>query len=167
MIGFYRLSSLILAVGMSVVLARAEGSDGAASQILVERPWSRETPRSAVTGAGYMTIKNHGNSDDRLISARSDFAQRAELHRTTMENDVMRMRAATDGIIVPARGQIELQPGSNLHIMLVGLNEPLKEGARVPLTLMFERAGAVAVELVVESLRKRADPQQNHNGHGN
>jgi len=167
MIGIYRLSSLILAVGLGVVLARSLGNESGGNQILIERPWSRETPKSAVTGAGYMTIKNRGDKADRLVSAESDMAQRAELHQTTNEDGIMKMRAVTDGIVVPAKGQIDLQPGSTFHIMLVDLREPLKEGARVPLLLTFERAGAIAVELAVESLRKRPETQQNHNGHGN
>jgi periplasmic copper chaperone A len=63
---------------------------------------------------------------------------------------VMRMREV-DGIALAPQARIRMRPGSGMHLMLIGLKEPLKEGARFPMTLEFERAGRVEVTVVVQS----------------
>jgi periplasmic copper chaperone A len=55
-----------------------------------------------------------------------------------------------DAIDVPAGGKVKLEPGG-LHIMLVGLKAPLAAGSSFPLTLKFEKAGELKVEVKVES----------------
>jgi copper(I)-binding protein len=54
-------------------------------------------------------------------------------------------------VVVPPDGRIEFSPGG-YHLMLMQLGGPLEEGDRIPVTLHFERAGAVEVELVVRAL---------------
>jgi copper(I)-binding protein len=71
------------------------------------------------------------------------------LHTTIKEGDVMRMRQV-QSIDVPAGGSTELRPGG-LHVMLIGLAQPLVQGTKIPLTLSFERAGTVTVEVMVEA----------------
>ena len=85
-------------------------------------------------------------------------ARVVELHTHVREGEVMRMRPVTD-IPVPAGQTVELRPGG-LHVMLIGLTGPLQQGSRVPLTLRFERAGEVQVELTVEAAGARGS------GHG-
>ena len=74
-----------------------------------------------------------------------------ELHQMQMQGDVMRMRQV-DAIDIPANKSVALEPGG-LHIMLVGLKAPLKEGDRFPMTLTFEKAGEVKVDVVVEGVK--------------
>jgi copper(I)-binding protein len=100
-----------------------------------------------------MTLKNNGSAPDRLISATSPAARVVELHTHIREGDVMRMRPVAD-IPIPPGQTVHLRPGG-LHIMLIGLTEPLRQGATVPLTLRFERAGEVQVTLSVESAGAR------------
>lgn len=129
--------------------ARAQGEGGGIS---VVAPWSRAAPAGA-TGAGYMVLRNTGAAADRLLGAETPLARRVELHTQEREGEVVRMRAV-ETVPVPAGGSVTLAPGG-LHLMLVGLAQPLRPGGRVPLTLRFERAGAVPVELVVEAAGAR------------
>jgi copper(I)-binding protein len=133
------------------VLVAAAGAAAAhgfqAGTIAIGHPWGRATPPGAPTGGGYLKLDNRG-PDDRLISASSPVAERVELHTMKMEGDVMRMRQV-DAIDVPTGKTVELKPGG-LHLMMVGLKAPLKEGTMVPATLKFEKAGEVHVELKIE-----------------
>lgn len=130
----------------------AAARDYAAGEIRIANPWTRAAGANA-NGAGFMTLRNTGSQPDRLLAAASPIARVVELHTHVREGEVMRMRPVQD-IPVPAGQTVELRPGG-LHIMLIGLNAPLDQGARVPLTLRFERAGEVQVELAVEAAGAR------------
>lgn len=116
--------------------------------LVVESPWSRASAGGAGAGGAFMMIRNGGQQGDRLIGAESDVAARVQLHRTVMQDGVMRMRHAEDGVEVPAGGMAELKPGG-FHVMLMGLKQPLEEGSSFPVTLIFERAGTVTVDVPV------------------
>lgn len=119
---------------------------------------------SGKAGGGWLAIRNAGSAPDRLLSARSPVAERVELHTMRMEGDVMRMRQL-DAIELPAGQTVELKPGG-LHLMLMGLKAPLKAGERVPVTLRFEKAGELAVELDVAAAGAApADGHKRHHGH--
>ena len=97
-----------------------------------------------------MNIVNQGEAD-RLNSARSELVEAIEVHQTTMSADgVMQMRKVEGGLPVPAQGTLALAPGGT-HFMLVGLKEPLEAGGEMPLTLEFERAGAIDVRVPVRA----------------
>ena len=87
-----------------------------------------EAHSAGQTGVAYLTIVNKGATDDRLVSASTPVAQKAEPHKTINENGVMKMRPV-DAIEVKAGGEAVLKPGG-LHLMLTGLNGPLKAGTR-------------------------------------
>lgn len=149
--------SLLAATALLLALP-ASAQERRAGDIVIDRPWSRAAGANA-TGVGFLTIRNTGATPDRLLSASSPIARRVELHSMTMEGAVMRMRPV-ETIPVPAGGTVQLAPGG-LHIMLIGLTQPLAQGDRAPLTLRFERAGEVQVELSVEAAGARA-PQHAH-----
>ena len=123
-------------------------TSSALAQVRVEEPWARATAPGAKLGAGYMKITS--GTADRLIGASSPAAARVEMHVTTKQGDVMRMREVK-AYDIPAGGTFELAP-SGAHLMLVDLKAPLKQGTKVPLTLRFEKAGEVKVELQVRAL---------------
>lgn len=108
--------------------------------IHVDQAWARATPGGAKTGAVYLTLSNNGNAADKLIAASTPTAEKAELHVTTVENGVMKMRPVSTLDIAPGK-PVVMDPMSGYHIMLTGLKAPLKEGDHVPLTLTFEHAG--------------------------
>ncbi len=115
----------------------------------IGHPWTRATPPGATVAGAFMTIGNSGNEPDRLVGGSSP-AGRVEIHTMEMTNGIMKMREMPDGLPLPAGETVELKPGG-FHIMIVGLSAPFEEGRRVPLTLEFEKAGKVDVELAVSA----------------
>jgi copper(I)-binding protein len=127
-----------------------------AGSIMIEQVWSPATPNGAATGAAYMTIMNHGTAPDTLVGGSSPVAGKLEIHQMSSANGVMSMRPATSGVVIPAGGMVTLGPQANYHVMLTGLKAPLTQGAHVPATLDFAKAGPVQVELAVAPIGARA-----------
>lgn len=150
------------ALGLSALISAPAFADGK-SAISIEKPWARATVAGAAVGGGYLTVRNSGAAD-RLIGASSPAAARTELHEMAMEKDVMRMREVK-GVDVPAKGTLELKPGG-YHLMFVELVKPLRQGDKVPLTLRFEKAGEVKVELDVETVGAGAATKHGGMHHG-
>ncbi len=134
-----------------------------AGDIQVHDPFARVSSIMAQSGAAFMTIENHGATDDRLIAARSDVAQRVELH-THVEDDqgVMRMLEVVEGFAIPAGGNHALDRGGD-HVMFLGLTRQLAHGDVVALTLVFEHAGEIALDVPVD-LERQPDHGHSH-GH--
>ncbi|MDB5888419.1 MAG: hypothetical protein JWM03_1291 [Rhodocyclales bacterium] len=118
--------------------------------IRIHHPWARATLPGAQVGGVYLQLQN-GGASDRLLSAKSDVAERVELHAMSMEGNVMQMRKLDQGVALPKGKTVAFESGS-LHIMLTGLRAPLKEGTTFPLQLQFERAGTVGIAVKVEAL---------------
>ena len=141
-----------------VLLTPATGSvaahDYAAGNIVVDHPWARATVGTSRPGGAYLTVINKGKTADRLIRAESSIAARIELHRSVMQDGMMRMLPAPV-IDVPAGGEVMFAPGG-YHLMLMGLKAPLSAGARVPLTLVFEKVGRINVKITVIPLGAKA-----------
>lgn len=134
-----------------------------AGSITVSDAWARETAPAQKAGGGFMIIDNAGNRPDRLLSATSGVADKVELHTVSMDGGVMRMRPVAGGITIPARGKVELRPGS-FHIMFMGLKAPLRRGESVPVTLRFALAGTVTARLAVQPVGAMG-PNGGHDGH--
>jgi len=143
--------SLIAGAAACVALP-ARAHDYTAGDLAVLHPWTRAAGANG-NGAAFMRLRNTGAQPDRLVSAATPAARVVELHTMTREGDVMRMRPVTDIAIAPGQ-TVELRPGG-FHVMLIGLNAAMAQGGRVPLTLRFERAGDVQVELTVEAAGAR------------
>ena len=126
----------------------------ALSQVSVENPWARPTPPSAKLGAGYLTVVNAGAAD-RLVGAASPAAARVEMHVTMRDGEIMRMREVKE-FSLPANGRLELKP-AGAHLMFVDLKVPFKAGDKVPVTLKFEKAAELKVDLQVG--RQPAQPE--------
>lgn len=140
----------------TVLLPQAAGAqDIAAGDLRIGHPWTRAVAARAPTAAGYLTIRNAGGLPDRLIGAETARARTVELHEMSMTDGIMRMRPIPGGIAIPAGGEVRLAPGG-LHLMLIGPQGGFTVGERIPLTLVFERGGRVAVELAVQAAGARA-----------
>jgi periplasmic copper chaperone A len=124
------------------------------AQVSVEQPWSRATPPGAKIGVGFMRLKNAGAAAERVVGASSPVAGRVEMHVTTRDGDVMKMRQV-QSFEIAAGGSYELKPGG-AHLMLVGLQRPLARGDRVPLTLKLASGAELDVELSVAELGARS-----------
>lgn len=118
-----------------------------AADLQVAQAWARATPRRAEVGAAYLTIGNAAPAPDRLIGLSSPAAARLSLHETERDGDVARMRAVPE-LVIGAASTVEMRPGS-MHVMLEGLVAPLKATATFPMTLRFERAGEITIEVIV------------------
>lgn len=139
------IAAPVIALCMSVAVAACT-SQPAGPSIRVEDAWVRPV-LSGNTTAAYMTIHNDGAAD-RLLSVKVEAAVAAEIHETVREGDLVRMVQRTQGLSVPAGGEISLEPGAT-HVMLIDVSDDLTEGAVVPLTLIFEQGGAVVVNAEV------------------
>ncbi|HZS80349.1 MAG TPA: copper chaperone PCu(A)C [Herbaspirillum sp.] len=115
----------------------------------ISHPWTRATVPGQSSGGVYLRIENKGPTSDRLVSASSPIAQITEIHTMSMEDNVMKMREIGSIEIKPAE-EIFMQPGKGYHIMLIGLNQSLKAGDRILLTLTFEKAGKLDVMAYVK-----------------
>jgi hypothetical protein len=149
------LKSLILAGACALVPAIAS------AQMTVEDPYARAASAMAISGAAFMTITNATDTDDRLIDAASDVAERVELHTHIMEGDVMRMVHVEEGFAIPAGEAIHLQRGG-MHVMFLGLRGPLENGNEIEVTLTFENAGDMIVTVPVDN--DRTPPQMGTGG---
>src|SRR5713101_7398595 len=139
------LTSILLLLLLSGGQAYAQTSGQNA--IVVERPWARATPAGSRTGAVYVALINNGSSSDSLLSATTPVADKVQFHSASEENGVARMREMQTVEVAPG-ARVTFSPGG-LHIMVVGLKQPLKEGQTFPLSLTFEKAGKVDVTVPV------------------
>lgn len=131
----------------------------------VVHPWTRATPPGAKAGGGFLVIKNEGNTPDRLVAATATVAGRTEIHQMAVVDGVMKMRQLTDGIEIPAHGEVALKPGS-YHLMFIGLENPIRTGEDFAGTLTFEKAGKVDVRFKVEPIGTGQSGMQQGDGHG-
>lgn len=128
--------------------APAPFQDVVLGTLTISSAYARATLPNAPVGAAYLTITNNGSSDDRLISASSPIAGVTQLHEMKMVNDIMQMNELPDGVAIPAGQSVMLEPGG-LHVMLMNLNGPLTEGATFAVTLSFEKAGTIEVQVPI------------------
>lgn len=119
-------------------------------EMSVRHPWTRATPPGASVAAGYLEIRNGAREPDRLVGAATPLAERVELHVLVREGSVVRMRQVKN-LDIPARERLVLAPRGS-HLMLVNIKRPFAAGERIPITLRFEKSGALEVELEVQPL---------------
>jgi copper(I)-binding protein len=129
-----------------MLLAGAARSE---AQIEITNAWARATPGATTIGAAYLQIANTGDAPDRLVSATSFMARAVELHATIQDGNVMRMQRV-DTVDLAAGAKVDLTPGG-LHLMLVDLKGPLRQGNSFALTLTFAESGTTTVEVMVQA----------------
>lgn len=145
----------LMVAGLASLTSAAEPVQ--AGTLEIRTPWARASVGTERPTAAYMTIRNTGDQPDRLLRIETPVAARAQIHAMVEEDDVTKMRPAGD-LEIPSGGEVRLEPGG-LHLMLMQLERPLKEGAAVSLTLVFERAGEVTVDAPVAGIGARSAPE--------
>lgn len=120
----------------------------AANSINIENAWSPEAPPVAKVMAGYMKINNSSNKDVQIKSAKSALFKNVEIHRTEMKDGMMSM-IKQKNLKIKANDHIELKPGG-LHMMLMGKLMPVKSGSMIPVTLTFDNAEIININLKVK-----------------
>jgi len=152
--------AFLAVVCAAVAAAETHAAEFKAGAITVEQPWSRATPGGAQVGSGYLTIKNSGDSPDRLVSASTEVAAyrnpRNE-HGRRHDEDARAHRRRSGSWT----GFGAFEPGA-IHLMLLDLNRPLKEGESFTGTLNFERAGTVNVTFEVKGIGAAAPMPGDH-----
>ena len=134
--------SLLLTLSVSVVFAQPM------AEMEFTSGWIRATPPNAKMGAAYLTVMNHQDQADELIGASSSLAEVVEIHNVKEENGMLKMYPV-DSLEVPAKGMVMLKPGG-YHIMLINLKQAPKLGESYTMTLKFQQAPDLIVELPVQ-----------------
>lgn len=157
----FRRTAALLMLATAATLAQAHG--GRAGDVEITHPYATPTPAGARQGAAYLaTLENTGKVADRLLRASTPAAARVELHTMTVDAaQVMRMRELPELVLAPG-AVLKMRPGAGVHLMLVGLVAPLKEGDSFPLTLEFERGGRTEVKVVVQVPKGRGADRGGH-----
>jgi len=109
--------------------------------------YARAVPPGQPNSAAFVSLTNKSDADHALVAAESSASKVVELHTHLLEEGMMKMRPVAK-IDLPAGETVELQPGG-LHLMLMELRGPLEKGSHFPLTLVFEKAGAMTVDVTV------------------
>ena len=149
-IGLYACDNSTETANNSKLPTTAIVSTNAAELIIVSKPRIRATaPGQTVSGA-FMTLVNNSETAYALTSVSFSSASTVEIHETSMNEGMMRMRKVSH-IDIPANGSAELKPGS-YHIMLIGLEKEMKAGTAETLTLTFSDDSQKMVEALVDTL---------------
>ncbi|MBI4742895.1 MAG: copper chaperone PCu(A)C [Betaproteobacteria bacterium] len=137
-----RLALMFAAVALSTATFAGE------ADFTVTDATVRAVPPGTPTSLAFMTIRNDGAADRKLVKADSPVAKTVELHNHINDNGVMRMRQVKE-IEIKAKGQAELKTGS-YHVMLIDLKQTLKEGDSVPITLIFDDGSRKKIDVPVK-----------------
>ena len=130
--------------------------------LTIEHAWAR--PAAKGNSAAYMTIANAGEGD-RLTGASAEVAGAVELHSSTIDAQGVGRMVPVQGVDLPSGAEAKLAPGG-VHIMLIGLKQPLVAGQMFPLVLDFEHAGPVRVEVAIEKSPSHAGEAGMEHQHG-
>jgi periplasmic copper chaperone A len=138
----HKLLLLVAAAALSALplLGAASGAD----DVQVIEPYVRAMPPGQPNTAAFMRLQNRGERNHALVDATSPASEIVELHTHVEEGGMMRMRRI-ERIDIPAQGEAVLQPGG-LHIMLIGLKQPLSPGDTVPITLIYADGSTLDIE---------------------
>lgn len=150
----------LIATAIAAFALPAFAHDYKVGSLEIGNPWTRATPPSAQSGGGFLTITNKGTTPDRLVAVRSTASNKTEIHEMKMDGNVMRMRELEKGLEIPPGATVELKPGS-YHLMFMELKAPFAKDAKIPATLVFEKAGSIDVELSVAAMGA-ASPAMKH-----
>jgi copper(I)-binding protein len=150
---------------LALSLSQAHAHDFKQGDLVIDHPYATPSLAGTRNGSVYFKgLRNRGGQADRLIAAKSAVAERVELHQMQMDGQVMRMREVP-AIELPARTEVNLRHGGagTHHLMLQGLKQPLKDGDRFDLELVFEKAGTRKVNVWVQTPRSgNANPTHQH-----
>ena len=144
------LKNALLLAALLLPATFANAHEYTVGDLHIAHPWSQELPPNAPTVAAYFVISNPGKADDRLLSVDSPITDKAQLHEHVMQGDLMKMQQVPN-VVIPAGGKVTFAPMA-YHVMLLNPKDRslLSDDKRFPLTLHFEKAGNVTVEVAVQ-----------------
>ncbi len=150
----------IVWLGFLLVSTVALAHDVQTDALRIAHPFATPTPPGATNGAAYVDITAFSEPVT-LISASSPASSNVELHDMQMDGDMMQMRHVNE-IRIEAEDTYTMRPGGGFHLMLIGLNDPLTEGDRFPMTLTFAEKGNVEIEVWVQSAQEGSEAADGH-----
>ncbi len=115
--------------------------------VIVSKAWMRQVPPSQKITAAYMTIENNSDREVVLATASADVAEAVEIHQMKSRDGMMTMEMMKD-LPVPARTKVALEP-SGIHLMMIGLKNPVQAGDVVAIKLGFSGGDSVVVDTEV------------------
>ncbi|MFN4156695.1 MAG: copper chaperone PCu(A)C [Paracoccaceae bacterium] len=146
------MKTLILATALAMAAPAAFACETfTVGDLTLEHAWSRATIGPGRPGVFYVEITSAGATDDALVGISTPAAGMPMLHETVITDGIASMPHAMS-IPVLAGQSVQLAPGG-YHGMLMGLTTALKEGDSFPVTLTFEKAVEVMVNVEVLPLR--------------
>jgi copper(I)-binding protein len=137
-----RRNLVVLALGAALAALPAR-----AGELAITDAWSRSTPPGATVGVAYFTLKNGTGRSDRLLRITTPAASKVQVHRTETLDGIARMREVAV-LHVDAGQTVRFEP-NGMHLMLMGLKQPLVEGKTFAIELLFEVAGPRKVEVAI------------------
>jgi periplasmic copper chaperone A len=146
---------IALAVGLLSLSLGAWAHAFRCADVLVAHPHAAPSVEPHQVGAiSFKRLRNEGRADERLIDARTAVAGRVVIHRMVSNGDVMTLQEV-DAWPLPGTDAVSGRAtlSARHHLMLVGLRQPLRDGDKFPLTLVFEHSGECHTEVWVEPLR--------------
>ena len=132
---------------LAALLLSSCGQSGS-PDVQIANAWARETVAGQTSTAAYLTVSNKGTADDRLVSVSAPEPVKASVHVTENSGGVSHMRHMSSGLAVPTGSAIELKPGGT-HVMITGLQAPLRRGQTLNLRLRFEKSGEKPIDVRV------------------
>ena len=152
------IKHLVLAASLAFATLPAFAHEARVGDVEIVHPYAVPSVPGASNGAAYIAaLENTGKATDRLLRASTPVAARVELHTMSVDaQGVMRMREI-EAIELAPGAKVTMQPGMGLHLMLVGLKQPLKAGDSFPITLEFAKAGKVELKLGVQAPKGAAE----------
>lgn len=166
-----RLGALLAGAALALTGCAAEtpapttGAQVAGEVVTISDAWVKAA-ESGMTAA-FGELRNEGNADITVVSARTEASSMLELHET-VENDAgqMVMREIEGGFVIPAGGALTLEPGGN-HLMLMDLLAPLQAGEEVTFVLTFADGSALEFTAVVKDYAGGNETYEHddHEGH--
>ncbi|WP_296810005.1 copper chaperone PCu(A)C [Thiocapsa sp.] len=147
-------SPLLAATFLAALSCAAFGAE-----LSIDDPYARAVPPGQPNSAVFMSLENQTGTNQALVGAESAVSEIVELHTHVEEDGMMRMRRI-EKIEVPAGETVTLKPGG-LHVMLIGLKQPLEPDDAVDLTLIFEDGSRMPVQAPVRRIEAQLQ-QMNH-----
>jgi len=159
------LKNALLLAALLLPACFAHAHEFKVGDLRIGHPWSQELPPNAPTVAAYFVIHNPGTTADRLTGVDSPIAGKAELHEHVMQQDLMKMQPVAN-VDIPAGGEVKFAP-MGYHVMLLDLKDrsQLRDGKHFPLTLHFEKAGDLTVEVSVQKQAPAGTDAMSHMDH--
>lgn len=148
------MKTLILTTALSLTASAAAAfacETFTVGNLTVQHAWSRATIGAGRPGVFYVEIINAGAKDDALISIATPAAGMPMLHETVVTEGIASMPHAMSNPVLAGQ-TVELAPGG-YHGMLMDLTAAFKEGDSFSMTLNFQTAGEVTINVAVLSLR--------------